>query len=134
MTIRALLDEALIRLPDLNRDGRPELLFDAYQADCQRNGESVTIACGADTCKTRVFTEQGGQGWRVAWSGEPFAYVVDFSQPDPRMWAQSTDCDEGEPERKSARCSGSALVWQDAARAFALMPVSAMACTAPAHS
>lgn len=106
----AQLDEALVRLPDLNRDGRPEWLFDANLADCQHEGESVAINCTGEVCHSRLFTEQGGQGWQVAWSGIPFAYAVDFSQPEPRLFIRPADCEEQCPEQ--------ALAWQGNTRRF----------------
>jgi hypothetical protein len=101
----ALMDDALTRLPDLNRDGRPELLFDASLADCLRDDEPVAMNCAAETCKSGLFTEQGGQGWRVAWSGEPFAYIVDFSQPESRLLIRKSDCTD--------RCPEQPMLWQD---------------------
>lgn len=110
----AMLDEALAYLPDLNRDGRPELLFDASQSYCQRDDEPVALNCAGKTCRSRLFSEQGGQGWRAAWSGEPFAYAVDFSQPEPRLLIRPADCAEHCPEQ--------VLAWRDGERRF--VPVS----------
>ncbi len=104
------LDEALVRLPDLNRDGRPEWLFDAGRADCQRDDATVAMDCAGETCRSQVFTEHGDQGWHAAWSGEPFAYAVDFSQPEPRLMVRPADCDGDCPERR--------LVWQDKSHRF----------------
>jgi hypothetical protein len=107
---RAVLDDALARLPDLNRDGRPELLFDAGQADCQHDDLPVTMNCPGETCRSQLFTEAGGQGWRAGWSGEAFAYTVDFSQPDARLLIRPFDCDEQCPEQ--------VMTWRDADRRF----------------
>jgi hypothetical protein len=100
---KAVFDNVLARLPDLNRDGRPELLFDAGQADCQHDNAPVAMPRAGETRMTRLFTERGGQGWRAAWSGEPFAYAVDFSRPEPRVLIHPADRDGSEQ----------ALVWQD---------------------
>ncbi len=93
------LDEALALLPDLNRDGRPEWLFDASRADCQRDDETVTMKCAGETCRSKLFSEHGGQGWRAVWSGEPFDYAVDFSQPEAHLLMRPLDCDGECPER-----------------------------------
>ncbi len=114
----ANLEEALARLPDLNRDGRPEWLFDASRADCQKDDAPVAPSCAGQTCLSQIFTEQGGRGWRVAWFGVPFAYGVDFNQPEPRLLAHTLDCEGACPEHP--------LVWQDKASAFVLdLPSSA---------
>lgn len=105
------LDEALARLPDLNKDGRPEWLFDASRADCQRDDAPLAMACAGETCRSQLFTEHGGQGWHAAWSGEPFAYAVDFSQPEPRLLVHPLDCSEPCPEQ--------AMTWLDSERRFA---------------
>lgn len=111
------LDEALARLPDLNRDGRPEWLFDASLADCQKDDAPVAPDCAGQSCLSQIFTEQEGRGWRVAWTGEPFAYSVDFSQPDARLLIHPLDCEGACPERP--------LAWQDKANGFVLDPPSA---------
>lgn len=108
----ATLDDALTFVPDLNRDGRQELLFDLGWAYCQRNDERIEMQCAGDTCKTRLFTEEGGQGWRVAWSGEPFAYAIDFTQAQPRLLTRAQDCPEP--------CAENALVWQEARHKFVI--------------
>lgn len=110
----AVLDDALAYLPDLNRDGRPELLFDASLAYCQHDDEPVAPHCAGEACRTQLFTEQGGQSWRAAWSGQPFAYAVDFSQPDPRLMIRPADCE--------ANCAEQVLAWRDGERRF--VPVS----------
>jgi hypothetical protein len=109
----ALLDDALAFLPDLNRDGRRELLFDAILANCQRDDAPVAMNCAGETCQSRLFTEQGGQSWRVAWSGEPFAYAVDFSQPEPRLLIRKADCTD--------RCPEQPMAWQDDQHRFAFV-------------
>lgn len=106
------LDEALVRLPDLNRDGRGEWLFDADRAVCQKADAPVAPACAGHTCQSQIFTERGGRGWRLAWSGAPFAYALDFSQPAPRLLIHPADCESGCPERP--------LTWQDGAEGFVL--------------
>lgn len=115
----AELDDALVFLPDLNRDTQRELLFDAGWACCQRDDAPASMNCAGDTCKSRLFSEQGGQGWRAVWSGELFAYAVDFSQPEPRLLTRPADCDAGSPEH----CTEQALAWREPERAFVLTPV-----------
>lgn len=110
----AELDDALAFLPDFNRDGRRELLFDTGWAYCQRDGEAVAVSCATDACKSRLFTEHGGQGWRAAWSGDPFAYAVDFSQPQPRVLIRPADC--------AKKCPEQVLAWHESERRF--VPVS----------
>lgn len=110
----AVLDDALIRLPDLNRDGRPELLFDAGRADCLRDDLPAVMNCAGETCRARLFTEEGSQDWQAVWSGDPFAYAVDFSQPDARLLIRPADCGEHCPEQ--------VMTWLDGERRFA--PVS----------
>lgn len=110
----AQLDDALAFLPDLNHDGRRELLFDAGWAYCQRADEPVTMSCAGDTCMTRLFTEEGDKSWHVAWSGKPFSYAVDFTQDPPRMLIRAEDCTEP--------CAEHALVWQEAEHRFVRHP------------
>lgn len=110
------LDEALVRLPDLNRDGRPEWLFDASQADCQRDDEIGSMKCTGEGCRSKVFTEHGGQGWHAVWSDKSFDYAVDFSQPEPRLMMRPLDCDGACPERS--------LLWlEDKGRFSASSPI-----------
>jgi hypothetical protein len=104
----AELDDALVFLPDLNGDAQRELLLDAGWAYCQRDDAPVAMNCTGETCQSRLFTEQGGQGWGAAWSGEPFAYAVDFSQPLPRLLTRPSDCEPHSAEH----CSERPLVWQ----------------------
>lgn len=113
----AELDDALVLLPDLNGDTRRELLLDAGWAYCQRDDAPVAMNCAGETCKSQLFTEQGGQAWRAAWSGEPFAYAVDFSQPLPRLLTRPADCEA----RSAKRCSEQPLAWQDDQHRFAFV-------------
>jgi hypothetical protein len=126
----AELEDALVFLPDLNRDMQRELLFDAGWAYCQRDDAPVAMKCAGETCKSRLFSEHGGQAWRAAWSGEPFAYSVDFSQPEPRLLTHPADCDLRSPEQ----CTELALVWQDTNLTFVLIPVSPLDSVSPSVS
>ncbi len=112
-----LMNKALVRIPDLNGDGRPELLFDAGQADCQHDNELAMSDCTAETCLNQLFSEHGGQGWRTVWLGKSFAYTIDFSQPEPRFLIRPADCDES--------CPADVLAWQSDARRFVALPLEA---------
>ncbi len=112
----AAMEAALLRLPDLNQDGRPELLFDAGQADCLRNDQPVAMNCAGEICRARLFTEHRNQGWQAAWSGEPFAYAIDFSQPTARLLISPAECDEHCPEQ--------VMNWLDSTRRFAPIPLT----------
>lgn len=112
---RALMNEALVRIPDLNGDGRPELLFDAGQAYCQHDDERAVWNCTDETCLNQLFTEYGGQGWRAVWLGKSFAYTIDFSQLEPRFLIRPADCDES--------CPAEVLAWQSDARRFVALPL-----------
>lgn len=114
---KAELDDALVFLPDLNGDAQRELLFDAGWAYCQRDDAPVAMNCAGEPCKSQLFTEQGGQGWRVAWSGEPFAYAVDFSQPLPRLLTRPANCEA----HSAKRCPEHPLLWLDDQHRFAFV-------------
>ena len=108
-----LLDQALARIPDLTGDARPELLFDAGLADCQRENEAVGMHCAGETCRSQLFTEHGGEGWKTAWSGESFAYAIEFSRGGARLLIRAADCEK--------QCLEQTLSWQGETRRFALV-------------
>jgi hypothetical protein len=100
------LTDALVRLPDLNRDGRPEWLFDASRAYCQRDDSPITPRCRGKVCQSQLFTDSIGQGWHEAWLGAPFSYAIDYSDAGgPRMMISTIDC--------TVNCSEHVLTWQD---------------------
>jgi hypothetical protein len=106
--------DALPFLPDLNRDGLRELLLDAGAAYCEHDGAPIALRCRGDLCKSRLFSEKGGQGWHAVWTEEPFAYAIDVGEPEARLLVRPADCDVP----GTGRCAERSLVWQDATGRF----------------
>ena len=106
----AVLDDVLTSLPDLNGDDRPELLLDAGLAYCLLDDVPVDMPCAGDTCHSRLYSRQGSAGWQTVWSGEPFAYAIDFRQPAPRLLIRAADCE--------GHCPEQVLSWQAGQRRF----------------
>jgi len=111
----AEVEGALQFLPDLNRDGQRELMFDAGGAYCEHEGAPIAVRCRGDLCKSRLFTEKVGQGWRAVWTGETFAYAIDVGELEARLLVRPVDCDAP----GAGHCAERPLVWQDAKGSFA---------------
>jgi hypothetical protein len=107
------LTDALVRLPDLNGDGRAEILFDAAFATCEKRGEMLEPVCRDGGCATRLFV-RGDQGWQTAWTSAPVAYDVAISDGGTTLTVRSPDCER----HREGSCAGRSLRWDAAARHF----------------
>lgn len=95
--------EALAWLPDLDGDRREELLFDAEQFYCERDGDWLSADCPDDSCRFVLFRNTE-QGWQRAWAGRPMRYRIEFGQPLPQLLLTPADCEQ--------QCRERPLQWQ----------------------
>jgi hypothetical protein len=107
------LSDAIVRLPDLNGDGRAEILFDAAFASCDKRGETVEPDCRDGGCATRLFVH-GENGWRTAWSSGPVAYDITISDRVATLVVRSAECER----RREGSCAGRPLHWDATTRRF----------------
>lgn len=106
--------EAVAYGPDLNGDGRREIVFDGRYATCRmRDGSPVTPICFADTCGTIVFIAPSlpNAPWVKAFSSiNAVDFDYDFSGATPRVRLIGT-CD-------ASACESKALNWSAASQSL----------------
>ncbi|KAF0178779.1 MAG: Uncharacterized protein FD124_3002 [Alphaproteobacteria bacterium] len=97
---------AVSTVPDLNEDGRREVVFDGRFAACLAENAPRTPVCHADTCGTIVFaapSTPGGAWSKIYSSTSAQDYDFDFSSGKPRMRIIEP-CE-------TERCQRRSLVW-----------------------
>lgn len=87
------LSETLSLLPDLNGDGRAELLFDAQLGLCEKDGDYLEASCADDACRLVLFTGSDN-GWQRAWGGMSKQYALDLSRQSAQLLLGSKECEE----------------------------------------
>lgn len=87
------LSETLSLLPDLNGDGRAELLFDAQLGLCEKDGDYLEASCADDACGLVLFTGSEN-GWQRAWGGMSKQYALDLSRQSTQLLLGSKECEE----------------------------------------
>jgi hypothetical protein len=80
------MGQSVQRLPDLNDDGAPEMLFDASIAWCwtQDRVAAVRPDCKAGACDSRLFSPSG-DGWREILAAPKLRYRIGHQGAGPVM-------------------------------------------------